>query len=232
MLPLCLSTSFLTNAFQIQTFVTEKLTRYNGHMLKRLLVTSLMAFLPFAALADDTIPTDPTPVPTQSPSASALQPNAAASGLGPSTTSGGSLTDGGSLQPAGGSPLQSTTNDSTGLAAPATNTLQAPATGTDTLRVLAGEAEGATFDPNDTSGSHWGWLWWSLAFAALVTAGSVVFRRRALPTTPPATQTETAAAESPEPESSEPQPADPEPEPEPVAPPKPSKKARKRSRKH
>jgi hypothetical protein len=146
-------------------------------MLKRLIVVLLLGLTPVTALADDT----PTPeaTPAQTPAANAAQPDPATSALGPSSTNsaGGSSADAAALQPAGGSPLQSTTADSTGLTAPTANTLQAPAGTDDALKVLAGEADGTSHNPSEGT-SYWGWLWWTLILAALVTAVAYILRRR------------------------------------------------------
>jgi hypothetical protein len=133
-------------------------------MLKRLLLALAFAlvFSPALVRADD----EPTP-------------NTAAQ-LGPSTTTptaGGSNTDSTSLQPAGTTPLQSTTGDSLGLTAPGSNVLQAPATGSDTLRVLASEADGAPVNPDEGGPNYWGWLGFTVAFAVLVTAARIALRR-------------------------------------------------------
>jgi hypothetical protein len=147
-------------------------------MPKRLLIVLLLALYPIAAAADDAPAPDATPVATATPSPST---DPAAAGLGPSTAGGPASTgDGSALQPAGGSPLQSTTSDSTGLTAPNANALQAPSTTGDTLRVLAGEADGGPHTLDDTDAAGWQWLWWVLGFGLLVAAGygAWMLRRR------------------------------------------------------
>jgi hypothetical protein len=138
-------------------------------MPKRLAILLILLFVPFAASADDVAPTP--------------SPNAAAD-LGPQTSSssplgssGGSKADTGSLQPAGTSPLQSVTSDSTGLTAPS-NLLQGSVPNGDTLKVLASEADGA---PHATSGEttgSWTWPITLLMIFLIVAAGSVVVRDR------------------------------------------------------
>ena len=103
-----------------------------------------------------------------------------AADLGPSTTGatqgGSSSTDSSSLQPAGTSPLQSTTGDSNGLTAPNANTLQAPSTGNDTLSVISGDADGG---PHNLSGSAQWWLWAGFTLLlALIVATAVWLRRQ------------------------------------------------------
>jgi hypothetical protein len=142
-------------------------------MPKRLIIALALACLPFAALADDSTPA-PTPGATPDPAAQ----------LGPQSTStgaGGSNADGGTLQPAGVTPLQSTNKDATGLTAPNSNALQAPASSDETLKVLAGEADGTPQQTSDTAGaSNWGWLWFSLGFAvlAVLIAAAIRYRRK------------------------------------------------------
>jgi hypothetical protein len=132
---------------------------------------------PLTVQADELPSPEPTPSETPAPS---TQPDPATAALGPSTTgAGGSSADASALQPAGGSPLQSTTSDSTGLTAPTANTLQAPATSDDSLRVLAGEADGPSYNPSESTG-YWGWLWWTLIVAFIVTTAAFVLRRQPL----------------------------------------------------
>jgi hypothetical protein len=152
---------------------------YNRFMSKRLLATVLLScsllFAPALASADD-VPTD-TPSATDTPAPTAT-PNPAA-GLGPQSTgsAGGSNNDSSTLQPAGGNPLQSTTNDSTGLTAPNANSLQVPATSEQTLRVLDGEADGGQVPMDPTPKTDLSWLWFSLGFGVLIAAGTWLTRR-------------------------------------------------------
>ena len=106
------------------------------------------------AYADSATLSDPTATPTPS---SATEP-AALTNLGPQSTtgSGSSSLDGGSLQSAGISPLQSTTSDATGITAPS-NLLQAPSTSDASLKVLAGEADGAPQNLVVTDAPTWPW---------------------------------------------------------------------------
>jgi hypothetical protein len=141
----------------MQEFVPECTHVYNGDMSKRflpmLIISCMFAFMPLAASADDAPVEDPAP----------------AAGLGPagSGPAGGAKTDFTLLQPAGGSPLQSTTGDSTGLTAPSANTLQMPASNEETLRVLNGEADGSPAQVAPT-GMGLSWIWFSLLFGAVV----------------------------------------------------------------
>ena len=150
-------------------------------MPKRLLLALILAFAPLTATADDT---DPTMNPLTAPDTTQAAPPApttAANGLGPQTSAnsaGGSNADGSSLQPAGLSPLQSTTNDAVGLTAPTTSALQAPASSDYTLRVLAGEADGAPHRVAESSASPWGWAAFSLIIGALVAGVATVLRDR------------------------------------------------------
>ena len=131
---------------------------YNGYMLPRTLAAILLTFLPLGALAAQTVP---------------------AADLGPQTSApaGGSNADAGALQPAGLSPIQSTTTDSAGLTAPA-NALQAPAIPADQLQVLAGEADGAPQEFDDTEDNNL-WIWDALAALVLVLgAAGFVWRDR------------------------------------------------------
>ncbi len=132
-------------------------------MPKRFLLTLALILAPFAASADTvTSPDAPT-------------------GLGPPTTSsnpGGSSADATALQPAGLSVLQSTTSDSTGLSAPS-SALQAPATTSDALKVLAGEADGAPqSSANDSTGFPWTWLVFTVLFGLIAAASAIVIRDR------------------------------------------------------
>lgn len=144
-------------------FVAPPPNRYNGHMPKRFLLTLVLIFAPLGAAADTVISPD------------------APTGLGPQTTTsnpGGSNADSAALQPAGFSPLQSTTSDSTGITAPS-SVLQAPATGDDALKVLSGEADGAPQGSADDSGGFpWSWLAFTIVIGLIVAAGSIVLRDR------------------------------------------------------
>jgi hypothetical protein len=145
-------------------------------MFKRALLLAVMLIFPLGALADDeTTPTDPA----ATPQAQATPSDASSAGLGPDTVApnGGSPTgSSAALQPAGQAPLQSTTNDSTGLTAPQ-NALQAPATSSEDLKVLDGEADGAPQDPNESKDSAWRYL--ALAFLIFVLVwGFVSWRER------------------------------------------------------
>lgn len=114
-------------------------------MLKRLLATVILVLAPAFALADDAAP---TPTPAATPAA------ASAAGLGPQTSGQSPVSTGlgNQLQPAG-SALQAAPTSSNGLSAASSNTLQAPATNSDQLKVLlGGEADGAPQDMSDTTG--------------------------------------------------------------------------------
>jgi len=132
-------------------------------MPKRLLLTIVMILVPLGAAADTVTSPD------------------APAGLGPQTTTsnpGGSNADSAVLQPAGLSPLQSTTVDSTGLTAPS-SVLQAPATAGDALKVLAGEADGAPQgSADDTGGFPWSWLAFTVIIGLIVVAAGIVWRDR------------------------------------------------------
>jgi hypothetical protein len=139
--------------------------------------------------------------------------NAPASGLGPGQTTtgaGGSSADGGTLQPAGLSPLQSTTNDSSGLTSPTNQALQAPVTPDAHLQVLAGEGDGTPQQFDDKPLSVWNWLIWSslvLLMAVLALLGWQFFqrRRRGAPVQTTPTEDEVATEELEKP-SEEPEP--------------------------
>jgi hypothetical protein len=152
-------------------------------MPKRLFLILCLTLMPVTALADDATGTDPNASPpaaevTPAPSST----TAPAAGLGPdaSVGAGSSTAASGSLQPAGNSPLQSTRNDSTGLAAPA-NALQAPAAGNADLQVLAGEGDGPQHGlsgDEDTNRNLANWLISTLILAALFAGGIILFRDR------------------------------------------------------
>ncbi len=149
-------------------FVGMDSNQYNICMSKRLLISLLLAFMPAVALADDTAP---APAP-DSASSAGLGPQSSSGGAG----AGGSNADAGSLQPAGNSPLQSTTNDSSGLTAPS-NALQGAAPSTDQLQVLSTEGDG----PHQQTGSpanNWTWLGLTLAIAVVIGLGAIVMRDR------------------------------------------------------
>lgn len=97
-------------------------------------------------------------------------------------TTGSSSADSAALQPAGNQPLQSTTNDSTGLTAPTGNQLQAPTTGSEaTQQLLLQEADGpirATGPAPDTATTSWAWLWLALLLALMIAGALVVLRDR------------------------------------------------------
>ncbi len=125
-------------------------------MLKRLTLILILLFAPLVAYADD-----------------------ASSALGPPANAGGgasSNADSSVLQPAGLAPLQATTGDSDGLTAPTQTALQAPVTSGDSLQVIASSADGPSHDP--AAANYWGWLWFTLLIALLVTAAAVVMRDR------------------------------------------------------
>jgi hypothetical protein len=128
-------------------------------MSKRFAIIVILSLLPFAATADD---------------------SASSAGLGPQgdTTSGvSSGADSAALQPAGNAPLQSTTNDASGLGA-SSSVLQAPATGSGDLQVLSGEADGATHQTSDSAATPWTWLTFSFISAALAAGAVMIFRDR------------------------------------------------------
>jgi hypothetical protein len=135
-------------------------------MPKRLVMTILAFCLitPSLAFADSSSALDPNSVP--------------ASSLGPQSvggSAGGSNADSSALQPAGQSPLQSTTADSAGLGAPS-SALQAPASSSDSLRVLSGEADGTPHQTDAPTATPWVWL--AVTFVlALIVAGIVLIIR-------------------------------------------------------
>ena len=143
-------------------------------MFTRLLAALALTLLPTAALADDTQAAD-----SGAPQSSAtymLGPSAI--GGATSGSSGGSTGDSTSLQPAGQSPLQSTTSDATGLTAPNSTALQAPASSDQSLRVLSGEADGSPVQVAGSGGlSIWEWVLFSVLFGAIVAAASYILRR-------------------------------------------------------
>jgi|GEM_PF-5165573 len=111
-----------------------------------------------------------------------VQHGASATELGPSTTgavgTGGSSADSGTLQPAGSNPLQSSTNAATGLTAPDSSVLQAPASDSGTLQVIEDQADGS---PHQLGESSRGWLWWLtglLAVVIIVVLLAALHRRR------------------------------------------------------
>lgn len=140
-------------------FVAGMPTGYNVLMskLSAALVALILTFAPLTARADD------------------------ASSLGPPTTGtaqgGSSNADSSSLQPAGTSPLQSATNDSTGLTAPDSSQLQAPVPSDQQLQVISGDADGG---PQQLSSSTQWWLWagFTLLFALIAAAAVWAWRRR------------------------------------------------------
>ena len=153
-------------------------------MLIRLLVILTLALTPVAALADDTSQPTDTPAATDTPNPGTAQgPTSGNYMLGPSSAgsapnSGGSTGDSVSLQPAGQSPLQSTTSDSTGLTAPTSSVLQAPASSDQALRVLAGEADGTPVQVAANGGPSLGtWLALSVLFGLIVTILSLFYRQ-------------------------------------------------------
>lgn len=140
--------------------------------LRRLSLITALALIPGLALADEAALSSPsTPSNAVQTAPSGLGPDALGSG------SGGSNADAGALQPAGTSPLQSTSGDSTGLAAPNINTLQAPAATNANLEVLQNEADGEPQQATDPTNT-WNWLWLSLLFGLLVAGGSFLWRNR------------------------------------------------------
>lgn len=148
-------------------------------MFKRLLAAAVVMSLPLGAFADDTAT---APDATAQPAASTAPANndpAAAAGLGPQTSgsAGGSNADAAALQPAGLAPVQSSSSDSTGLTAPA-GALQAPAATSDQLKVLAGEADGASVSLGDDSEDPL-WPWVGLLASAMVLAAlAIIWRDR------------------------------------------------------
>jgi hypothetical protein len=150
-------------------------------MSKRLLLALFLALTPVTALAEETPPPEPTPIETPAPTPDPM------SGLGPSVTNpaaGGATSDSSSLQPAGLSPLQSTTQDATGLTAPNANTLQQQASTDQALKVLAGELEGErnSVDEEDDEIPSTLWLWLAalVALTASALAWSESLRHRLL----------------------------------------------------
>lgn len=138
-------------------------------MLNRLLLALTLALAPFTAYAGST-----TATPT---------------GLGPDATSvssGGSNADAGALQPAGTSPLQSTSASSAGLTAPS-NVLQGSAPSGEALKVLEGEADGPpqSLDEDSSNSGYWLVLNLLLAFAALAAVIVVIRDRRRFRNTAP-----------------------------------------------
>jgi Polyketide cyclase / dehydrase and lipid transport len=101
------------------------------------------------------------------------------------------------LQPAGNNPLQSTTNDSTGLTAPSANTLQAPAPSSEQLQVINNDADGGPQSPTSSGPNLWGWLFFTVLFALIAAATAWFMQRRRRPRPAHSTNRETlATAES------------------------------------
>ena len=148
-------------------------------MSKRLLLILFIIFTPLAASAGEA---DPTMEPlTTEQAAPTATPAPSDPGLGPQAsgnTPGGSNADTGSLQPAGISPLQSTTGDSTGLTSPTNSLLQAPASGDYALQVLAGEADGPPHQVTDNPETTWDWLAYAVIFGLAAAGIAVVLRDR------------------------------------------------------
>ncbi len=104
-------------------------------MFVRFLASLILALLPLGALADDLGPS-----------------TSVNSALGQQGGTAGSNADGATLQPAGLDPLQSTTQDSSGLTAPNSSSLQAPASSDAQLKVILGnEADGIAHQITDDS---------------------------------------------------------------------------------
>ncbi|HUD11760.1 MAG TPA: hypothetical protein VMS08_05085 [Candidatus Saccharimonadia bacterium] len=159
-------------------------------MFKRTLAVLVLLSFPLIARADSA---------TSLTDSDISQPNAATSELGPAATtdlgpaaasatggaavdgtssSGGSASDGTSLQPAGTTPLQSTTGDSNGLSAADSNDLQqsGPAS-SGALQVVLGDADGPTHEVASASTNYWGWLWFTLIFGLMVASLSLVMKK-------------------------------------------------------
>jgi hypothetical protein len=142
-------------------------------MLQRFLLVLWLASLPLTAAAEEPIAPEAvsSPTPTSAP---------APAGLGPETVNPGSSTaDSATLQPAGNSPLQSTTNDATGLTAPTQNALQAPATDNATLQVLLNDADGVVQGTaTEKTSERWGWLLYSILIGLITTLIAFIIRSR------------------------------------------------------
>lgn len=134
-------------------------------MYIRSLVIALALIFPSIALADT------------APDATTLNGSSAAS-LGPSTSGGtSSNADGGVLQPAGGSPLQSTTGDATGLNPASTDPLQATSGNADQLKVLLGsESDGVSHDT--ASSTPWVVDSVVIGLVLVIGGGTYLWRRR------------------------------------------------------
>jgi hypothetical protein len=148
-------------------------------MLKRLLLSLALTvvFIPFTASADE-MPA-PVTVDNPAPTTQQMQPDSSASaGLGPQSSNsvGSSSADSGTLQPAGTSPLQSTTSDSTGLTAPS-NALQAPASSDQTLRVIMGDSDGSPHNLAESSSGGWAWLAWTVLLCGIIAVVALSARR-------------------------------------------------------
>lgn len=145
-------------------------------MLESILLTIALLFTSHAASAAEL---DPSLIQATEQSTQAPAGEPTAQGLGPASNpsgAGGSNADGGALQPAGTSTLQPG-GSSTGLTAPNSQTLQAPASASDTLKVLAGEADGAPQTPGSTEPSLLQWLLTSVVIALLLGAIGIVWWR-------------------------------------------------------
>ena len=133
--------------------------------IRNFLIAAALLF-PIGALAD---------------SSTAAQSDGSATGiLGPSSAGGvSSSADGGVLQPAGSSPLQSTTQDASGLTPSSSSTLQAGSGNADQLKVLlGGEADGQGHDIAQKTSSLEPDLLILAAVLAFAATGYFVWRRR------------------------------------------------------
>jgi hypothetical protein len=133
-------------------------------MWKRLLIVAMLIATPTAAWAGPGTPNPSAPV----------QPGASDALLGPQTgaRTGSSSADSAALQPAGNTPLQSTTNDADGLTAPTQTNLQAPAANSNDLQVLGGEADGGPHSLDDSTSSPI-WTWTALIILLALVGGCV-----------------------------------------------------------
>ena len=112
------------------------------------------------------------------PITAAAETPASMLGPGASAPAGGSTSDVTGLQPAGANPLQSTTQDSAGLTAPTQNALQGSPSSDATLRVLAGEADGAPHELSDDTSQTGLWILLTFVAVFVLLATVVVMRDR------------------------------------------------------
>lgn len=120
-------------------------------MIKRLLASLLLTFLPAIALAEDVTPSPDSTVVQETPAPQQGSGSAALLGPQGNTSSTG---DGSSLQPAGNNPLQSGNSASTGLTSPENSALQGSAPSGDIRVLLGSEADGISHTPDSQTNDN------------------------------------------------------------------------------